>query len=58
MIYVLIDANNGTYITPPPFCKKGSSWEFTAIYDRVANQEAATTFTTKKGWFCESKIIL
>jgi hypothetical protein len=55
---VLIDANNGTYITPPPLCKKGSSWEFTAIYDVVANQEAATTFTTKKGWFCESKIIL
>lgn len=55
---VLINANNGTYITPPPLCKKGSSWEFTAIYDRVANQESGTTFTTKKGWFCESKIIL
>ena len=55
---VLIDANNGTFITPPPLCKKGSSWEFTAIYDIVATGEGGSTTNTEKGWYCESKIIL
>ncbi len=55
---VLIDANNGTFITPPPLCKKGSSWEFTAIYDRVAEGEGGSPVFIEKGWYCESKIIL
>lgn len=55
---VLIEANNGTFITPPPLCKKGSSWEFTAIYDIVATGEGGSSTNTEKGWYCESKIIL
>lgn len=55
---VLIGANDGVNITPPPLCKKGSSWEFTAIYDIVATGEGGTPTNTEKGWYCESKIIL
>ena len=55
---VLIDANDGVNITPPPLCKNGSSWEFTAIYDIVASGEGGTPTNTEKGWYCESKIIL
>lgn len=55
---VLIEANDGLNITPPPLCKKGSSWEFTAIYDIVATGEGGSPTNTEKGWYCESKIIL
>lgn len=55
---VLIEANDGLNITPPPLCKKGSSWEFTAIYDIVATGEGGSSTNTEKGWYCESKIIL
>lgn len=55
---VLIGANDGLNITPPPLCKKGSSWEFTAIYDIVATGEGGSPTNTEKGWYCESKIIL
>lgn len=55
---VLIDSNDGVNITPPPLCKKGSSWEFTAIYDVVSTTEGGSPTNTEKGWYCESKIIL
>jgi len=55
---VLIEANDGVNITPPPLCKKGSSWEFTAIYDVVSTTEGGSPTNTEKGWYCESKIIL
>ena len=55
---VLIEANDGVNITPPPLCKKGSSWEFTAIYDVVSTREGGSPTNTEKGWYCESKIIL
>jgi len=55
---VLIGSNNGTFITPPPLCKKGSSWEFEAIYDIVATKESGSPTNREMGWYCESKIIL